>query len=72
MWAALWTLCVVLGAMAVAASTSSCFRSPDVSGASPSVAGRVEEGSDIEVITAEPSDDVYFEDDPMELSADGK
>ena len=55
------------------------FRPTDVSGggpageAAPTAAGKAEEGSDIEVIPAEQSvDDLYFEDDPMELSMDGK
>ena len=42
------------------------------SDAAPPETVRIEEGSDIEVIAAEHTDDMYFEDDPMQLSVDGK
>ncbi|XP_043199316.1 uncharacterized protein LOC122369023 [Amphibalanus amphitrite] len=42
----------------------------ETSGAAPPSTARVEEGSDIEVIPAEHTDDVYFEDDPMDLTVD--
>ena len=49
-----------------------CVLSTDVSaGGTADEAGKLEEGSDIEVIATEHPDDVYFEDDPMELSLDG-